>query len=185
MVDALFHEVPERASESERILSRHPFLTDYLGFLGELSLDRMVGVGNNGIVVTHPEDGSKVVKISNGERGSHDLEKEYEAHTRIMETVRMGHASGALPESARVPQIFPAIRVGGKTVLVMEKIEGQSFMTAAYLNSLRNDNAKYGESKSRPNAVETTVLRSMTDYQVADFLEGRYGTGFDHFLKDW
>ena len=172
-------------TENELLLARHPFLADYADFLGELSLGRMVGVGNNGIVVTHPQDASKVVKISNGERGSHDLDKEFEAHTRIMEIVRMGHGSGALPESARVPQIFPALRVKGKTVLVMEKVEGQSFMTVAYLNSIRNDNAKYGETKSHPNADELVLLRDMTDYRVADFLERNYGIGFDHFLKDW
>lgn len=175
----------ERRNEGEYILSRHPYLAEYLGFLGELSLDRMVGVGNNGVIVTHPDDASKVVKIANGERGSHDLDKEYEAHTRIMETVRMGHESGVLPLGARVPQIFPALRVSGKTALVMEKVEGQSFMTVAYLNSLRNDNAKYGEATTRPNASELAFLRAMTDYRVADFLERNYGIGFDHFLKDW
>lgn len=177
--------VTAERSENERILARHPFLAEYQGFLGELSLSRMVGVGNNGIVIVHPQDVSKVVKISNGERGSHDLDKECEAHTRIMEIVRTGHEAGALPESARVPQIYPSVRVGGRTVLVMEKVEGQSFMTVAYLNSIRNDNAKYGETKTRPNAEELSLLRAMTDYQVADFLESRYGTGFEHFLKDW
>lgn len=175
----------ERQNENERLLARHPYLAEYAEFLGELSLDRMAGIGNNGIIVTHPQGASKVVKISNGERGSHDLNKEYEAHTRIMETVRTGHESGVLPLSARVPEIYPALSVNGKTVLVMEKVEGQSFMTAAYLNSIRNDNAKYGEATTRPNVEELAFLRVMTDYQVAYYLELHYGTGFDHFLKDW
>lgn len=175
----------ERQNENERLLARHPYLAEYVEFLGELSLGRMVGVGNNGIIVTHPDDATKVVKISNGERGSHDLNKEYEAHTRIMETVRTGHESGVLPLSARVPEMYPALCVNGKTVLVMEKVEGQSFMTVAYLNSLCNDNAKYGEATTRPNVEELAFLRAMTDYQVAHYLETHYGIGFDHFLKDW
>lgn len=175
----------ERQNENELLLARHPYLAEYAEFLGELSLDRMVGIGNNGIIVIHPQDASKVVKISNGERGSHDLDKEYEAHTRIMETVRMGHESGVLPLDARVPEIYPALCVNGKTVLVMEKVEGQSFMTVAYLNSIRNDNAKYGEATTRPNAEELAFLRVMADYQVTQYLERHYGTGFDHFLKDW
>jgi hypothetical protein len=56
---------PEKLLESKVLYEKYPYLTDYKEWLGELTLDRMVGIGNNGVIIKHPTLSDKVVKISN------------------------------------------------------------------------------------------------------------------------
>jgi hypothetical protein len=58
-------------------------------------------------------------------------------------------------------------------------------MTKAFIDSLERDIQTYGASKYKPTIDEIWQMRSISDYQVMDFLEKKYKIWNEVFLKEW
>lgn len=146
----------QRRKISDGLYKWHSFLDTPANreFLWELSPERILGEGMNGIVITHNTREWAVVKISHPQ-AIHDLGVEASNHNTAFQLLRSWKKEWAIPDTVKIPTIIEHFSET-KGYYIMEWIKGQSL----HSKFLRETFANYLQKDSKE------LLDSLTDNQL-------------------
>ncbi len=158
-------------------------LIHYKNELGELSSERILGYGNNAIIVTDPTNPNLVLKIAQERSEFHwnwpadKLDGEVVNHSRVAQIMPEWYKSSPDAINIRIPFILQESTLAWKQVLQMTKVEWQSYHTLTVIDRV---------SKQRGfDMTDLEWIKQMNDFQVREFLDRKYNANFQSIIENY
>ncbi|MBT4936355.1 phosphotransferase, partial [Candidatus Peregrinibacteria bacterium] len=150
------------ASESDKIYEEFSFLKEHKEFLGEMSRERIIGIGSKGIII-QMFGSSSVVKLAVDEDSKLKLDAEYRKHNAFSHILREGKRNDLVPSWVKIPTVSYSPHQL-QSHFFMQRVIGQSlhsrFIRDTYNREL-SENSSYD-------------LDSMSDYGLKYLLMSKY-----------
>ena len=156
--------------ETQSIYEKFPFLEwEWYNEVREILwkdfwVDKLIWEGKNGIILKHPHDDTRVLKVAKWDDDVDNLLKEYDNQKEFYRWWRKLQKSWELEwlENFRIPEVI----MNDKTdkIYEMEKVEWQNFRTLFYIDHYKEKLKEYNKKH----------ISSMSDSQIESILEKKW-----------